>query len=98
MSADGTWEITVQSPIGAQPSTVVLSTEGGMLTGEQAGNGESGPIYDGKLDGDNVSWAVDVSKPMSLTVKFSGTIEGDTISGKVKAGMFPAMAFTGSRS
>jgi hypothetical protein len=44
-----------------------------------------------------VRWKVDVTKPMALTVSFRGKIEGDTISGKAKAGMFPAMAFEGAR-
>ena len=99
MSADGTWEITVNSPIGAQPSTVTLQTDGSTLTGEQTGNGETGPIYDGTVGGDSVSWSVDVSKPMKLTIRFKGTIEGDTISGKAKAGGFPGgFSFSGSRA
>jgi len=35
---------------------------------------------------------------MALTVSFRGKIDGDTISGKAKAWMFPAMAFEGSRA
>jgi hypothetical protein len=98
MSADGTWEITVKTPLGAQKSTLVLSTEDGALTGEQSGNGESGAIYDGAIEGDSVSWKVDVSKPFELSIDFSATIEGDTITGKAKAPGFPGMSFSGSRA
>jgi hypothetical protein len=97
VSADGTWEITVKSPLGAQASTVVLATDGATLTGEQTGQGETGPIYDGVVDGDSVSWWVNVTKPMPLKIEFTATIDGDTISGKAKAGGFPAMSFSGSR-
>jgi hypothetical protein len=98
MSADGTWEITVKTPLGAQKSTLVLATEGDTLTGEQSGNGDSGPIYAGTIEGDSVSWKVDVTKPFSLSIEFTATIEGDAISGKAKAPGFPGMSFSGSRA
>lgn len=98
MSADGTWAITVNTPMGAQATTLTLKTDGSALTGEQSADGSSTAIYDGSVDGDAVSWKVDVTKPMALSVSFRGKIEGDRISGKAKAGMFPAMAFEGSRS
>lgn len=97
MSADGTWKITVNTPMGPQATTLSLSSEGSTLTGEQSADGSTTPIYDGSIDGDEVRWKVDVTKPMALTVSFRGKIEGDTISGKAKAGMFPAMAFDGAR-
>lgn len=98
MSADGTWKITVQTPMGAQSSTVELSTDGGELTGTQSGNGESGAIYDGGIDGDSVTWKVDITRPMALTVTFSATIDGDAISGTAKAGAFGSSPFSGSRA
>ena len=98
MSADGSWEIIVNSPLGAQESTVDLHTDGSALTGEQSGDGQTGPIYDGKVDGDRVSWKVDVTHPMKLKIHFEGTIDGDSISGTAKAGMFPTMKFSGSRA
>lgn len=98
MSADGTWKITVNTPMGVQATTLSLKSEGSTLTGEQAADDASTAIYDGSVDGDEVRWKVDVTKPMALTVSFRGKIEGDTISGKAKAGMFPAMGFEGSRA
>jgi len=98
MSADGTWNITVQTPMGAQTSTVELHTDGTTLTGTQSGNGESGPIYDGTVDGDQASWKVDITRPLALTVSFSATVEGDSISGMASAGAFPASPFKGARA
>ena len=34
---DGTWNVTVQSPMGAQKSVVTLKNDGGALTGTAAG-------------------------------------------------------------
>jgi len=98
MSADGTWQITVNTPMGAQATTLSLRTEGATLSGEQSADESTTSIYDGSIEGDEVRWKVDVTKPMALTVSFRGKIDGDTISGKAKAGMFPAMAFEGSRA
>ena len=37
MSVDGTWKITVQSPMGPPASTVELVSDGSALTGTQSG-------------------------------------------------------------
>jgi hypothetical protein len=98
MSADGTWNITVQTPMGAQASTVELITDGAALSGTQSGNGESGPIYDGSADGDNAKWKIDITRPLALTVTFTATVEGDAISGTARAGAFPPSPFSGTRA
>jgi hypothetical protein len=98
MSIDGRWNITVQTPMGAQSSTLELVTDGASLTGSQSGNGESGAIYEGRVDGDTASWKVDITRPMSLSVSFSATVDGDSISGTAKAGMFPKSTFVGTRA
>jgi len=98
MSVDGTWNITVQTPLGAQSSTVELAADGAALTGTQSGNGESGPIYDGSADGDTASWKVDITQPFPLTVEFDATVKGDAISGTASAGMFPPSPFSGQRA
>jgi hypothetical protein len=97
MSADGTWNITVDTPMGTQSSTLELASDGASLTGTQSGNGESGPIYEGSVDGDEVTWKVDITRPMALTVTFKGKVDGDRISGKASAGIFPPAPFDGTR-
>jgi hypothetical protein len=98
MTVDGTWKITVQTPMGAQSSTVELSSAGGQLSGTQSGNGESGAIYDASADGDSATWKIDITRPMALTVTFTATIDGDAISGTAKAGMFGSSSFKGTRA
>lgn len=97
MSADGTWQITAQTPMGEQQSTVELSVAGDKLAGRMTAP-EEAAIYDGSVSGNDVSWRVDISKPMALKLQISGTIDGDTMSGKIKAGMmFPSASFTAAR-
>ena len=98
MSVEGKWEITVQTPMGAQSSTLELAADGSSLTGTQSGNGETIAIYDGSVDGDAATWKLDVQQPMPLSITFTATVDGDSISGQAQAGAFPPAPFTGSRA
>jgi hypothetical protein len=84
--------------MGAQESTVELVSDGSALTGTQSGNEGASPIYAGSVDGDTATWKVDITRPMALSVTFTATVDGDSISGTVKAGMFPKSSFSGSRA
>ena len=97
MAADGTWEITINSPMGAVKAKLNLKTEGGILTGTQEAAQGSGPLENGKADGDDLSWSARISSPMPMTLDFAGKVEGDTLSGTVKAGSFGSFPFNGSR-
>jgi len=99
MAVDGTWKLTVNSPMGAQDSTLVIAATGNTLTGTQnAGSGGGRPIEDGTVDGDTISWKASITRPMPITLEFTGTVSGDTIDGSVKLGMFGTASFTGVRA
>ena len=98
MSADGTWNTTINTPMGAQQGTLTLSTEGGNLTGVMAGAQGEMEIKDGAVDGDSLSWKADMTSPMPMTLEFSATVSGDEISGNVKLGAFGDATFTGTRA
>ena len=97
MSVDGTWNITVESPMGAQQTKVELKSDGGSLVGTDHGPNGITQIADGKVDGNNVSWKISITTPMAITLEFSGTVDNNSISGRVKAGMFGTFPFTGDR-
>ncbi|HKQ45898.1 MAG TPA: hypothetical protein VJS47_10950 [Rhizomicrobium sp.] len=98
MAVDGKWEIVINSPMGAQKAQLDLATSGTTLTGTQTAQQGSGPLENGKVDGDAVSWSAKITSPLPLTLDFSGTVDGDKLSGSVKAGSFGSFPFTGSRS
>ena len=98
MAIDGTWEITVNSPMGAQQVKLELAAQGGALTGTQHAQGKSQPVTNGKADGNTLSWSANITSPMPMTLEFSGAVEGDAIKGMVKAGAFGSFPFNGSRS
>ena len=98
MSVDGTWNVTVNSPMGPQPSSLTLKAEGSSLTGTQSAQGNTQPIANGKVDGDTVTWSNSITTPFPMTLEFTGKVEGDTLNGSVKAGSFGNFPFTGSRA
>ncbi len=98
MSAEGTWKLTMQTPIGERRSTLALKDAGGALTGKLTGEeGNSTDIFEGKASGDSISFKAAIKSPMPLTLEFTGKVAGDKISGNVDAGGVGSFPFTGSR-
>ncbi|MCZ6853669.1 MAG: hypothetical protein O7G86_07100 [Gammaproteobacteria bacterium] len=98
MSADGTWNTTMNTPMGAQNGTMTLSTDGGTLTGTLKSPQGEIELNDGTVDGDNLTWKADITSPMAMTLEFSATVDGDSMSGNVKLGAFGDATFTGTRT
>ena len=98
MAADGTWNLTMQTPMGERRSTLTLSTAGGTLTGKQEAEGNTTDIADGTVNGNELSWKVSITNPMPLTLTFTGTVDGDTLSGSADTGMFGSFPFEGTRA
>jgi hypothetical protein len=98
MSADGTWTLTLETPMGERRSTLTLVTAGGALTGTQEAEGDTTAIAEGSVNGNQVSWKVSVTNPMPLTLTFNGSVDGDAISGTADTGMFGSFPFEGKRT
>lgn len=45
-------------------------------------------MRNGKIDGDKVSWSVEVTAPMEMKVDFEATLIGDKLEAVAKPGMF----------
>jgi hypothetical protein len=98
MSADGSWNVTMNTPMGAQKATLVLSTAGDKLTGQMKGAQGAMDLNDGKVDGDNVSWTANLTQPMPIKLEFTGKVDGDKIGGSVKLGAFGNATWEGTRA
>ena len=99
MSADGKWTTTINTPMGAQNGEIDFSSDGNSLSGTlKAATGDTVDITDGTIDGDNLSWKAAITSPMPLTLEFSATIDGDSISGDVTLGPMGKATFTGQRA
>ena len=98
MAADGTWQLTMNTPMGERRSTLTLSTSGGTLTGKQEAEGNTTEIAAGTVNGNEVSWQVSITNPMPLTLTFNGTLDGDSMSGTADTGMFGSFPLEGKRA
>src|SRR5262245_65520202 len=98
MAADGTWQLTMNTPMGERRSTLTLSTAGGTLTGKQEAEGNTTDIAEGTVNGNDVSWQVSITNPMPLTLTFSGTVDGNEMRGTADTGMVGGFPFEGTRA
>jgi hypothetical protein len=98
MAADGTWNLTMNTPMGERRSTLTLSSSGSTLTGTQEAEGNTTDIADGTVSGNDVSWRVSITNPMPLTLTFSGIVNGNAMTGTADTGMFGSFPFEGTRT
>jgi hypothetical protein len=97
MTVEGTWDLTIATPIGRIKAVVDLRREQGALVGHAHGAGEQVPLQDVALDGDKLTWRQAITKPMRLNLDFAVTVDGDTLTGTSKAGRLPSSKVTGQR-
>lgn len=97
-SVDGTWNTTMNTPMGAQKGTLTLVTSGAELTGKLAGPQGEIDIIDGKVNGNNAKWKANLTSPMPMTLEFDAEVNGDDIKGNVKLGAFGNATFSGTRA
>ena len=97
MAVDGTWQITVDTPMGKQEGKLVLKTQGTTLTGTQEGQNGSMPLDGGKVSGNKLTWTSEMTQPFAMKLEFEVTVNGDQMSGGVKAGNFGTSPLTGKR-
>jgi hypothetical protein len=97
MSVAGSYECVVKSPMGDQKSTLTVNVDGGTWSGTNSGAQGSLDVYEGKVDGNTLTWKMDMKVPMPMTLEGTATVDGDAITGSVKAGMFGSMPMSGTR-
>lgn len=97
MDIAGKWEITINSPMGAQKATLDLNVDGTDITGTMTGAQGATDIEDGKIDGDQASWSAKIPSP-PITLKFTAKVEGDEISGTAALGAFGNAPFSGKKA
>jgi hypothetical protein len=97
MSADGTWNITLSTPMGAQKMTATIATSGDTFTGKTESPMGSQDV-DGKVDGDTLTWQAKITSPMPMTLEFTAKVDGDKMTGSCKLGAFGNAPLTGERA
>lgn len=92
MAVDGTYTITIKTPMGDLNATLKLNTDGGTLTGtlESAMTGVT-EITDGKVNGNELTWTQNAKTPVGpLTLNITASVEADRISGQAGSPFGPA--------
>jgi hypothetical protein len=97
MTADGNWNLAVSTPMGERQATLFVKTEGTTLKGSQMADGNSTEIFEGTVNGNEISWKVSITDPMPMTLEFNGAIKGDEVTGSVVLGDFGTSSFFGTR-
>ena len=97
MSVAGKYECVTKSPMGDQKSVLTVTVDGDSWTGSNEGAQGSLDVYDGKVDGNTLTWKMDMKVPMPMTLEGTADVDGDAITGSIKAGMFGSMSMTGTR-
>jgi hypothetical protein len=82
----GTWKWTVTFNNNSREQTLTLKLEGDKLTGTLLGrNNQETPIENASFKDDKISFTVTREfNGQRFTTKYSGTIKGDTITGKIE--------------
>ena len=99
--ASGTWKASMETPNGTRENTFTFKVDGDKLTGTVTmGQMGEGPISEGKVDGDNVSFAVVREfNGNQLRINYKGKVSGDEmkLSGEV-VGMDRTFEMTAKRA
>ena len=97
MSVAGTYEVNVKSPMGDQSGTFTVIVDGDSFSGALNGGMGSMDVSGGAVSGNTLTWSMDMKVPMPMTLDCTATIDGDVLTGDVKAGVFGSMPLTGKR-
>jgi hypothetical protein len=99
----GTWNVVVATPFGDQDLSIDLVVDGAgpgstAVSGVARHAAGTFPFEGGTLKGDTATFRVSMTAPVTADLKVTLTADGDTISGKAKAGLMPSFAVHGRRA
>jgi hypothetical protein len=94
----GDWDLSLETPQGAQVVNVSLKLDADKLTGQLSSPVGSVPLT-GTVKGADSDFTANIdAQGMQLPLNFHGTLAGATFNGTVKVGDFGEFPFTGTRA
>ena len=96
-AVDGDWDVTIKSPMGDQKAVLTVNSDGSSFSGKMSGGLGTMEIPTGTVDGNTLSWSMDMTVPMPMKLDATATVDGDAMTGEVKAGAFGSMGLSGTR-
>jgi hypothetical protein len=95
----GSWDVTINSPQGANTSLVVFKQDGDKVSGVLKGRAGELPFEGGTLTGNDLKFSFTINtQGMQLPITLTGKVEGDTMSGKADFGGFAEGDWTAKRA
>ncbi len=91
------WKIVLKTPMGPQEMVMSITRDGDGFTGRIESPMGSENVNAGKIDGETLSWTMEVTKPAKIKLSFEVKLDGDTMTGHAKLGMFGKSSLTGQR-
>lgn len=85
MSFDGTYTVTVKTPMGDQQGKLTIKTSGDTFSGSMETPSGSSDFSDGSISGNTLQWRAQTKTPMgAFDVGYKVTIEGDKLTGEAE--------------
>ena len=97
MSVEGAYDCVTKSPMGDQQSVLTVNVDGDTFTGTNAGGMGALDVENGKVEGNKLTWKMQMKVPMPMELDCEAVVDGDTLTGTVNAGAFGSMAMNGVR-
>ena len=97
MSTNERWHITVETPVGQQKGSLELSVNNDVCRGRLYSEAGELTLQNGTADHNELSWQLQLSRPIPMTVECRAQITGDTIQGTAAVAAFGDITFTGTR-
>lgn len=97
MLVDGVWQVTVSTPVGKQEVVFQIKTVNGKIEGKATQGEEVAHFENIVWEGSRLRWAIRVTRPFKMHIKYDVTIEGSQMVGTAKAGIFPTSRLSGER-
>lgn len=83
---DGTYSVSLKTPMGLKKGDLVLATKEGTLTGKMIIMGKENPITDGTCEGDSFHFAGDLKTAVGkLSFTCDGSVSGDTLTAETRS-------------
>ena len=97
-NVDGSWNTVAKTPMGDQAATLTVVSSGDSFTGTFSGAMGNTEVRDGKVDGDRLTFTMDITVPMPMMLTGDLVVDGDSVNGTVTAGAFGAFPMSGTRA
>lgn len=98
VNVTGDWELTTETPRGKMTREVHFEQEGENLIVTMEGREGEEVTGEGTVKGNEIEWTVTRSTPRGeFTMTYTGTVEGDTMSGEVQMGDRGSIEWTATK-